>query len=222
MRSLIFGLLLLAPTAHALDFSTSGALVEEVLSKSSEPHAWDWRAYKLQVELGLSTIDEANAFESQSYHLGVARPLSGRWLLRGAARKVTTSGTASTQSISQTPFSQAGLPSRYEFLAGAGYTLLDGRSATALSPRISDVGHALYALLGLQYNHFTNTDTEPLPGMRALYYKVSAEAGFRLQIFLPENLGLGLEWTYSRPLTEADPDLESWQRFSGSVSWSFY
>jgi len=201
--------------------STSGSLVEEVLSTSNSPHKWDWRQDLLTVEFGYSSIMEHNSFESRSYNVGVFKPLRGPWLARGSARFVRTEGTASSEMLALTPFSQAAQPSRHEFVAGAGYTLMDGRSATPLSPRLTDIGHALYGLLGLQYNHYSKKDPEPIEGMRAVYYDLALETGVRLQIYFPENLGLGLEWTYSRPLSGGDPDLRSWQRFTGSVSWSF-
>ena len=202
--------------------STSGALVEEVLSTShSESHVFDWRHYSYQIAFGYSSIQESNTFKSHSWNFEVTTPYNDVWILRGALRNVTTSETDSSQLLSQTPFSQAAQPSRYEAVAGVGYTLLDGRSSTPFSPRLTDVGHALYVLGGLQYNYFTNKDAEPVPAMRAVYYNFVAETGLRLQIFLPKNLGVGLDWTYSFPLRKPDTDLNNWQRFSGNISWSF-
>ncbi len=200
---------------------TSGALVDEVLSESRSVHAWDWRKDLLTIEMGYANVLEQNSFRSTSFNFGISRSLTDAIILRAAARKVTTEATAASELLGQTPLSQAAQPSRYEFVVGGGYALLDGRSATAASPNISDVGHALYALLGAQYNHFTNTDPEPLSGMRAIYSKFAVETGVRLQIYLPNSLGFGLEWTYSIPLVGGDADLKSWQRVAGSVSWSF-
>jgi hypothetical protein len=208
-------------TVHAAELSTSGTLVEEVLSRSENPSTWDWRHPRVQVELGFTTLDEANSFTSKSYNLGVSRPLGRGWIARGQVRRAVTSGTASSNAVSLTPFSQAAQPTRWEFLAGGAYTLMDGRSSTLLSPKITDLGHSLAVLAGLQYNYFSNTDPEPIPGMRALYYKFVGELGLRFQVYLPEHLGLAFDWTYSLPLSRPDDDLDSWQRFTGSFTWSF-
>lgn len=220
LSALLF-LLILSPHLNAATVSTSGTLVEEVLSRSEDPKAWDWRQERIQVEGGYSTIDEANSFKSDSFHLGLSRPLSRGWIIRGQVRRVSTTETASSRAISLTPFSQAAQPSRFEFLGGAGFVLLDGRSSTRLSPKITDVGHSLSLLGGLQYNYFSTDEVEPVPGMRALYYKFVAETGLRFQIYLPEHLGVGFDWTYSIPISSRDSDLDSWQRFTGSLSWSF-
>ena len=219
--AILFLGLLLSPILNAATISTSGTLVEEVLSRSEDPKAWDWRQERIQVEGGYSTIDEANSFKSESFHLGLSRPFGRGWILRGQVRRVLTTETASSRAVSLTPFSQAAQPSRFEFLGGAGFVLLDGRSSTRLSPKITDVGHSLMFLGGLQYNYFSTNEAEPIPGMRALYYKFVAETGLRFQIYLPEHLGLGFDWTYSLPLSSHDSDLDSWQRFTGSLSWSF-
>jgi hypothetical protein len=222
MRHLFFILLLTVTwRAEAAELSTSGTLVEEVISRSENAKAWDWRRYQIQIEAGYTTINESNSFTSKSYNIGLSRPVSRGWIARGQIRRAVISGTASSNAVSLTPFSQAAQPSRYEILGGAAYTLLDGRSSTLLSPKISDLGHALYAIGGLQYNYFTNEEPEPIPGMRALYYKFIAEAGLRFQVFLPEHLGIAFDWTYSLPVTSSDPDLNSWQRFTGSLTWSF-
>ena len=177
---LFFGLW--GPCATATDLpSTSGTLVEEVLSRSSTPHQWDWRNDVLMIEGGYTALHEFNSFESRSYNLGLATSLGGPWIARGAFRKVVIQGTPSSEQFALTPFSQAAQPSRYEALAGAGYALIEGRSMTALSPQLTDVGHALYAVVGVQYNFFANHDPEPLPGMRAVYYDLVAEAGLRFQ-----------------------------------------
>ena len=202
--------------------SPSGTLVEEVLAQTpSDPHRYDWRNDSLTLEAGYGNVAEYNSFRSEAYHVGFFTPTGGGWIFRGAARRVLTYNTDSSSKMALTPYSQSAQPSRYEFVLGMGYALLDGRSQTALSPRITDVNHALYALVGLQYNYFTSRDEEPLPAMHAVYYNVVAETGLRWQIFFPHSLGLGFEWTYSFPFSGREPDLGSWQRFSGILSWSF-
>lgn len=233
MRTFVVALLLtvLPPTAKALDVSTSGLLVEEVLSKSSSPREYDWRQAWFTVEAEATQINEANSFESSGYGLGLSRDLGdilsgslgSAWLARLNFRRVETRATESTRLIALTPFTQAAQPSRYEILAGVGFTLLEGRSATPLGPRMTDIEHALLLLGGLQYNIHDSTDSVDTlpPGMRAVKYRFVGETGLRFQIFLPRALGLALEWTYSFPLTDADPDLRGWQRYGGALSWSF-
>lgn len=211
----------LVPRAQAAPLSTSGILVEEVLSQSEDAKGYDWRRMNLQLDFNAAFVYEANIFKSQSYGLGAFRALGRGWLLHGAVRRTETSETQSSRQMALTIYSQAAQPSHWELLLGAGYTLLDGRSATALSPRITDLGHALIAMAGVHYNIFDNRDPAPLPGMRALYYDLVAEAGLRLQIFLPHSLGVSIEWTLEAPLRGGDPELPHWQRLGGSLSWSF-
>lgn len=202
--------------------SPSGTLVEEVMSHNpSDPHRYDWRKDSLTVELGYGNVVEYNSFRSESYQFGMFTPLGGGWIFRGTARRIATYGTSSSDKMALTPYSQVAQPSRYEFELGAGFALLDGRSQTALSPRLTDINHALYLIGGLQYNHYESRADEPIPAMRAVYYSVVANVGLRLQIFLPHSLGFGFEWTYSFPFSKPDPDLTSWQRFGGVLSWSF-
>jgi hypothetical protein len=200
--------------------STSGLLVEEILSETTDPHRYDWRRTSLQIEGGYAFTTEANSFESGGYGVGVARSIGTSFLGRLAWRHVETKTTPSAKLLSLTPFSQAAQPSRDEFLVGVGYPILEGRSATPLSPRITDIGHALFALGAIQYNSFTlNRGT--LPGMRAVEYSWVAETGLRFQAYLPQDLGISLEWTFSVPISSWDPDLHSWQRLGGNVSWAF-
>lgn len=221
-RSLFSILLLLGSFESAYaESSTSGLLVEEVIAQSDDPKGYDWRRRSLQVEASYALVNEANVFQSRSYGLGVATSFGGAWILRGAARRAETSETPNSRQMALSIYSQAAQPSRYEFLAGVGYTLLDGRSATALSPRITDIGHSLTALLGAHYNLFDNQEPAPLRGMRAIRYDVVAEAGLRFEVFLPKLLVLGIEWTYSIPLASADPDLPEWQRFGATLGWAF-
>jgi hypothetical protein len=212
---------LAARAADGLPVSASGLLVEETLSQSPDPHAYDWRKIPFQAELGYGSVEEGNSFKSRFYSLGVASSIAPSWLARATVRSVETSSTGSSDALAHTPYSQAAQPSRYEILLGGGYALLEGRSATPLSPRMTDLGHALYVIGGLQYNYFPSRDPEPVPAMRAIYYDYCAEAGLRFQAYLPRAIGLSLEWTYSVPLTKADGDLPNWQRFAGNISWSF-
>lgn len=217
-----FCILTLGWLAEAAPLSTSGTLVEEVLSQSEDVKGYDWRRLGLQLDFNASFVYEANIFKSQSYGLGAFHSLGGHGgLMHGAIRRTETSETVSSRQMALTIYSQAGQPSRWEFMLGAGYTLLDGRSATALSPRLTDLGHALIAMAGVHYNLFDSHDPAPLPGMRAVYYDVVAEAGLRLQIFLPHSLGAAVEWTLEAPLRGGDPELNYWQRLGGSLSWSF-
>lgn len=221
MKSLVLTLLLLSCSAHAVSLNTSGSLVEEVLATGPTPKTWDWRHDTLVLDLGYTVINEKNSFQSFSSSVGISRPLNESWLMRLALRQVKTEATPSSELLGLTPFSQAGLPSRKELLLGVGYTLLDGRSAAPWSPRITDLGHALYLLGGLQYHLYENKDPEPLSGMRALYPTLAAEGGFLLKIYLPQNLSLSLEWTLSQALDQDDSDLQTWTRFGGGISWSF-
>lgn len=205
----------------ATEGSTSGWLVEEVLSESQNSHAFDWRRNPLLVEVGYALLQEENSFRSSAYTIGVATSFGDAWIGRVAYRKVRTQGSAASESLSQTPFSQAGQPSRNELLVGVGYALVDGRGATPLAPRITDVGSVLYALAGLQYNHFANKDSEPVPGMQAVYSPIVLEVGLREQVFLPQSFGFAVEWTISTPVKDRNPDLPNWQRFAGLLSWSF-
>jgi hypothetical protein len=207
--------------AQAAELSTSGALVEEVLSQSEDAKGYDWRRMRLQLAFDASFIYEANVFQSRSYGLSAFRSLNRGWLLRGALRRTETSETASSRQLALTIYSQAAQPSHYELLVGGGYMLLDGRSSTALNPRLTDLGHALMALAGVHYNHFDHRDPAPLPGMRAVYSDWVAEAGLRFQVYLPHSLGAAVEWTIEAPLHGGDPELPHWQRFGGSLSWSF-
>lgn len=210
-----------ANAASAVELSTSGALVEEVLAQAEDAKAYDWRRMTLQLDLQASFVYEGNVFQSRSYGLGAFHSLGRGWLLHGALRRAQTLETTSSQQMALTIYSQAAQPSRFELLLGGGYMLLDGRSSTVLNPRLTDLGHALIALAGVHYNHFDNRDPAPIAGMRAIYYDLVAEVGLRFQIFLPHSLGVAFEWTYERPLRGADPELTDWQRFGGSLSWSF-
>ncbi len=207
--------------AFAEEIETSGFLVEEVLAQAEDPKRYDWRRTPLQLELSYSNVYEANIFESRSYGFGLTRSFGRGWIMRGSFRRTETMETTSSRQMALTIYSQAGVPSHYGILAGGGYTLLDGRSQTALSPATTDIGHSLAALLGVQYNIFDNRDAAPISGMRALYYSWVLETGFRFQVFLPHSLGASIEWAYAIPLSGQDPELTSWQRFGGNISWSF-
>ena len=217
----ILTLIFMGPCAQSAELSSSGYLIEEVLSQTKDPKEYDWRRIPLQVHFTFFNVLESNIFEARSYQLGLTRSLSGPWSLRGALRRTSVVESSSSRMIAQTVFSQAGQPSRYEILAGAGFTLLDGRTATALSPRTTDLGHALTAHAGLVYSKYDSKDPAPISGMRAVYNDLSIETGLRFQIFLPQSLGLGFEWAYGLPLSGRDPDLPNWQRIGGSVSWAF-
>ena len=201
--------------------SSSGALVEEVMTQSSDPRAHDWRRPRFGLDLGYGAVHEENSFKTRSFSLGAFTSVSRGWIARGAVRMTTVEATGSSRSLAKTPFSQAGQPSRTELMAGAGYALLEGRSATPASPSITDLDHALYAIGGAQYNLFKSKDAEPISAMQAVYYDFAAEAGLRFEAYLPRSLGLALEWTYAVPLTGANPDLPGWQRFGGYLVWSF-
>jgi hypothetical protein len=221
--SVTMSVLLSASVAMAREsklVSTSGFLVEEVLAETRDPHRFDWRSPWLQVEGGYATTIEANSFESSGFNLGLAKAVGSGLLARLAWRHIETRATASTSLLAQTPFSQAGQPSHEEFLAGLGYPILEGRSQTPLSPHTTDIGHALFALGGLQYNLFAG-DSDLPPGLRAIKYSWIGEAGVRFQIYLPRSLGGSVEWTYSMPLIGMDADLPGWQRVGGTLSWSF-
>jgi len=218
-----FILLLFTPYCFAIELpSPSRTLVEEVVAQTpSDPHRYDWRNDSFSLELGVGAISEFNSFRSDSYQLGVMAPVGGGWIMRGTARRVNTFGTGSSSQMALTPYSQSAQPSRYEFVGGVGFALLDGRSQTVLSPRLTDVNHALYVLAGAQYNYFTSKPDEPIPAMHPVYYNWVLETGLRWQIFFPHSLGFGFEWDYSVPFSHAEPDLGSWQRFTGILSWSF-
>lgn len=204
-----------------IDVGASGILVEEVLAQAEDPKRYDWRRMPLQIEFGYANVYEANIFESRSFGFGIARSFGRGWIMRGAFRRTQTSETTSSRQMSQTIYSQAGQPSHYGILTGAGYILFDGRSATALSPVITDLGHSLTALVGVQHSIFDKGDNARVAGMRALYYEWVLETGVRLQIYFPNSLGASIEWTYTVPVSGQDPELTSWQRFGGNLSWSF-
>jgi hypothetical protein len=219
---IVWAALVLSTQIAAATLTTSGTLVEEVLSQSKpDPHHYDWRADSLTVNFGYGNVTEYNSFKSSYFQLGMTTAISDNWIFLTDLRRVMVQGTDSSEKFGQTPFSQSAQPSRYELMAGLGVAILDGRSQTLLSPRITDLQHALYAIAGAQYNYFPSKPEEPLAGMQPAYYDWTAQAGLRWNIYLPHSFGVAFEWDYCFPLTMSQQDLGSWQRFAGLVTWSF-
>lgn len=226
MRNLeLFALVLFAfPCAFAAEPLSSASLIEEVISKTDHPRKYDWPNRSFEMNLGYAQVDEANNFETSGLQLEGILPLGEGLLLRAGVRYFSTSTTAAGRMLQQTPYSQAVQPTRLELLAGAAYPLMEGRSATRLSPTVTDLEHAFFVLAGVHRNVFSipGQDETPLtPGMRAVKSPWVGEAGFRMQIYMPRSLGVYFEWQYNHAITGVDEDLSHWQTFAGGLSWGF-
>ncbi len=215
-----------AAPAWAADALTAGGLVEEVVSRSDSPHAFDWRAATAEVQLGYGYVDEANNFDTETFELGAGVPTGEGSMARFGLRRTQVYSTPSSNDVGRTPFRQAAQPTRYEFFGGDGYGLLEGRSMTRLTPWIPDVAHVMLAYAGAHYS-LPNKGWVPrrgdppavLPGQEQVKTKIALELGLRWQIYLPSSFGVYFEGLYNRPMGSAGR-LRSWSYFSGGLVWA--
>lgn len=229
MRGFLLILLMGAsPAARAADVLTGGVLVDEVMSQSTSPHAYDWRKAAVEVEVGVDYVDEANNFDGNGWHVGAQMPFASGMMARMVLRRMYVHPSRAGELLEKTPYRQSAQVTRYEVGAGGGYALLEGRSMTRLSPWLSDFEHVLFFTGMAHYNEPNaatlpqkGDDTSRLPGQRKAKYVFAIELGLRLQIFVPKSVGFFFEMDRQAGLRGSAPGLGAWQHFSTGALWSF-
>ncbi len=204
----------------------SASIVEEVLSQTSSPHAFDWRRSLLEIRGGYGFVHEANNFENEAFALGVSIPSLYGSSLRVNIRRVNVYSTSSSRMLGRTPFQQAAQLTRYELGIGAGYYLLEGRAFSRLSPVVADLEFTLSGVVGLHYNH-ENAGRLPkfgdrpklYVGQERAYSKLTWELGLEWVVYFPSALGIMLEMQY-QTAPGTDSALSDWWYFSGGMLWS--
>ena len=214
--------------ALAADILTGGVLVDEVMSQSTSPHAYDWRKAAVEAEAGVDYVDEANNFDGNGWHLGAQMPFNNGMMARLLLRRMYVHPTRAGSLLEKTPYRQSAQVTRYEVAAGGGWALLEGRSMTRLSPWLSDVEHALYLIGTFHYNEpnaatipKTGDDTSRLPGQKKAIFNYVLELGIRMQIMVPSTLGFFLEMDRQLPIRGSAEGLSRWQHFATGALWSF-
>lgn len=210
--------------AQGLDPMYTPGIVSEVISESRAPRAYDWRKNSYELQLGTGYIDEANNFENEVYEIILGIPMEGGLMTRIGLRRVIVRGTESSDNVGRTPFTQESGMTRYEILAGMGFSLLEGRNFTRFSPGLGDFENVVLASLGLHYSHPNasyipkkNEKPRKLPGQKPINQKIVIELGIRWAIYSPKDYGIYLESVYNRPLG-ASGDLKSWTYFGGGIA----
>ena len=218
---------LVGTKARAADPLTAQGIVDEVVSRSESPHAYDWRSATAELEAAVGEVNAANNFDNEVYELAAGIPLGDGSLARFGVRRAQVYATPSSNMVGRTPFRQASLVTRYEVFGGYGFGLLEGRAMTRLSPWLGDVENALFLWGGAHFSHPNQSlvpkrsdDPTPLPGQAPIHAKIVVETGLRWHVYLPRSFGLAFEALYQHPLGGTD-DLKSWTYFSGGVLWSF-
>ena len=210
--------------AQGLDPMYTPGIVSEVISESRSPRVYDWRKNAYELQLGTGYIDEANNFETEVYEIILGVPMEGGLITRVGLRHVIVRGTESSDNVGRTPFTQESGMTRYEILAGMGFSLLEGRNFTRFSPGLGDFENVVLATLGLHYSHPNatyipkkNEKPRKLPGQKPVNQKIVIELGMRWAIYTPKDYGLYFEAIYNRPLG-ATGDLTSWAYFGGGLA----
>lgn len=209
-------------------FFTAAGAINEVMSQSTSPHAYDWREAAFELEIGADYADEANNYDTNGWHIGASVPTGGGFVFRLLIRRMYVHASHAGELIGRTPFRQAAQPTRYEYALGGGWALLEGRSMSRLSPLISDLEHVMLATFGLHYTDPNSgtipkmgDDTGLLPGQSKEYSNWNLELGLRWNIYLPRGAGIFFEMQKNWPRTVSENGVASWQTFTAGGLWSF-
>jgi hypothetical protein len=218
--------LIFLPVAHGqgVDPMYSPGILQDVISESRSPRAYDWRKNSYELQLGYGYTDEANNFENEIYELILGLPSEGGLITRVGLRRAIVMGTNSSDKIGRTPFTQESTMTRYEIVAGLGFSLLEGRNFTRLSPSFGDFENVVMAWAGFHYSHPNasyipkkNEKPKKMPGQNAKNFKYVIELGLRWAIYTPKDYGLYMEAMYHLPLGSSG-DLKNWNYFAGGIA----
>ncbi len=211
---------------QGIDPMYSPGIVQDVISESRSPRAYDWRKNSYELQLGYGYTDEANNFENEVYELMLGLPAEGGIITRVGIRRAIVMGTESSDKVGRTPFTQESTMTRYELVGGFGYSLLEGRNFTRLSPTFGDFENVFMVWLGFHYSHPNasyipkkNEKPERMPGQSPKNFKYVLELGLRWAIYTPKDYGLYLEFMEHVPLGRTG-DLESWTYFAGGIAFA--
>jgi len=219
-----FVLVATAVLGQGVDPMYSPGIVQDVISESRSPRVYDWRKNSYELQLGYGYTDEANNFENEIYELILGLPSEGGLITRIGLRRAIVMGTKSSDKIGRTPFTQESSMTRYELVAGLGYSLLEGRNFTRLSPTLGDFESVVLGWLGFHYGHANasflpkkNEVPKTLPGQRPKNYKYVVELGLRWAIYTPKDYGLYMEGMFQFPVGSSG-DLKHWNYFAGGIA----
>lgn len=213
--------------ADAADGLAAETVVQEVISRSTSPHASDWRKYVAELQLGYGHVEERNNFTDSAYDLSGAVPTGAGSQFRFGIRRIFMETTESSDKIARTPFKQAAQYSRYEIQAAYAFGLMQGRAMTRLSPLLPDFEHSTLLNVGIHYNLPSEKSIpqrgktpQPMPGQQPINANFNLEIGLRWHVYIPQRYGFYLEALHERPMGQASA-LKSWTYFSGGLLWSF-
>ncbi len=212
-----------ADTAESL---SSAHIVQEIVSRSESPHAYDFRQATAEFMVGTVQFNEQNTYESSVFHLGVDFPTSGGHMVRLGINRVWMRSTSSSEKLGRTPFSQEALMTRYEFHFGYGYNLVEGRVISALSPMVADFETGFWAVGGLFYSHPNkpnmierNDKPDPMPGQKRVNSSYNFNLGLLWKIYYQNGMGLYLEYGINIPRDQFD-ELKDWYQVAAGFLWS--
>lgn len=194
-----------------------GSVLDQVIMESQAPKIYDWRNSNYELELGIDGVNERNVIPSDGWHAGVGFSLGGGFLFRTGLRRISVHSDTAGRMIAKTPFRQIAQPTRWEVYGQFGYSLLEGKSSSRLSPIISDVESVFSLEAGVHYVHPSSKFIPTKKGDRARVagqtIGVSAwviDLGLRYQIYLPSGFGLFFLTNYQIPRSYMGPALGHW------------
>ena len=215
------------PAEESVIFN-DGSLIDEVISTSQSPKIYDWRNSSWELNLGVDSVDEGTVFSSRGWHIGAGFSLGGGLQIETGLRRLYIRPSKAGNDLEKTPFRQPAQPSRYELYALFGYSLMEGRISSRLSPWLSDFEHVFSVQTGLQYVHPTTTLIPTKEGERS---RVSGQsvvvsswvilAGLRYTIYLPSGLGVFFSSLADVPVSHIEGPAGQWINWNIGAVYAF-
>lgn len=194
-----------------------GSVLDQVIMESQAPKIFDWRNSGYELELGIDDVNERNVIPSDGWHAGAGFSLGGGFMFRTGLRRINVHSDTAGRMVEKTPFRQTAQPTRWEVYGLFGYSLLEGRSSSRLSPILSDVESVFGLEAGVHYVHPSSTfiptkkgDRARVAGQRVGVSSWVIDLGIRYQIYLPSGLGVFFSTNYQIPRSYMGPALGHW------------
>lgn len=198
-----------------------GSVLDQVIMQSQAPKIYDWRNSSYELELGIDDVNERNVLPSDGWHAGAGFSFGSGFMFRTGLRRVNVHSSTAGRLIEKTPFRQMGQPTRWEIYGLVGYSLLEGRTSSLLSPLISDVESVFSLEVGAHYVHPSSRLIPTKKGERSRVagQKIGVSSwvidlGVRYQFYLPSGVGVFLASSYQVPFSYLGPALGHWTAFT--------
>jgi hypothetical protein len=217
----------LALSADIAESLSSSTIIGEVVAKSENPYAFDWRKSSVIVEAGPVAVLDNNSFKSSGHQVIAGFPMKSGDMIRLGYRRIKVESTGSSLMLARTPYTQSALMTRFEFLASYAYALLEGRNISKLSSSLGDLETVFMALGGAHYSLPNSTwypaehkTPSALPAQDPQNSRAVLDLGLMWQVFFPNALGVNFEFSYHFPI-EGAGQLHRWNSVGVGLTWAF-